>query len=66
MNPLAVSLTSSDRKIAGTLGISYAATLGAMYLLHRKGHHRAERVLGWIVASGEASAAGINTFAGTR
>lgn len=60
LNPLARPFVTSDRKMAATQGACFAATVSSMLLLHHLRRHKAERVLGWIIAGGEFSAATIN------
>ena len=53
MNPLARPFVSSRAGAAAYSGASFALLAGGMYLAHRRGHHKLERVLPFAVAGWE-------------
>src|SRR5216683_3776857 len=53
LNPIARPFTKSNAGAAAYFAGSFGAEVGAMYLLHKTGHHRMERILPWVVTGAE-------------
>jgi hypothetical protein len=60
LNPVARPFVSSRAGEIAYSGASFALFGGGMYLAHRTGHHRIERVAPWIAAGWEGFLAGWN------
>lgn len=60
VNPLARPFVSSPGGQVAYSSAGFALFAGGMYLVHRTGHHRIERVAPWIAAGWEAVLAGWN------
>jgi uncharacterized membrane protein YgdD (TMEM256/DUF423 family) len=60
LNPLARPFVSSRAGQIAYSGASFALFGGGLYLAHRTGHHKLERVAPWIVAGWEGFLAGWN------
>lgn len=59
-NPLARPFVASRGGQIAYSGTGFALFAGGMYLAHRTGHHRIERIAPWIAAGWEAALAGWN------
>jgi hypothetical protein len=59
-NPLARPFVASRGGQVAYSGAGFALFAGGMYLVHRTGHHKVERMAPWIAAGWEAALAGWN------
>lgn len=59
-NPLARPFVASRGGQIAYSGAGFALFAGGMYLVHRTGHHRIERIAPWVAAGWEAALAGWN------
>jgi hypothetical protein len=60
LNPIARPFVSSHAGQVAYSGAAFGLFAGGMYLVHRSGHHRVERIAPWIAAGWEAALAGWN------
>lgn len=59
-NPLARPFVSSTGGQIAYSSAGFALFAGGMYMVHRTGHHRIERIAPWVAAGWEAALAGWN------
>lgn len=60
MNPMIRSMVTTRKGEAFATAAGFVASIGLMDYLHRRGHHRLERVYGWTVVAVEAGLTGWN------